>query len=77
MFQTLFIQGKKEEVAANVEALKQGRSMLDFVGDQSRRLNRTLSNADRGRPGPVTPLSVNWSAGFTPPKSGSTGPSRR
>ena len=49
LFQTLFIQGKKEEVAANVEAIKQGRSMLDFVGDQSKRLNRSLSKADQRR----------------------------
>ena len=33
LFQTLFVQGKPEEVAANVEALQQGRSMLDFVGE--------------------------------------------
>ena len=49
LFQTLFVQGKPEEVAANVEALKQGRSMLDFVSDQSKRLNRTLSKADQRR----------------------------
>jgi hypothetical protein len=49
LFQTLFVQGKPEEVAANVEALKQGRSMLDFVSEQSKRLNRTLSPADQRR----------------------------
>ena len=49
VFQTLFIQGKKDEVAANVEALQQGRSMLDFVGDQSKRLNRSLSKDDQRR----------------------------
>ena len=49
LFQTLFVQGKPEEVAANVEALQQGRSMLDFVGDQSKRLNRSLSKADQRR----------------------------
>jgi len=49
LFQTLFIQGKKEEVEANVEAIKQGRSMLDFVGDQSKRLNRSLSKSDQSR----------------------------
>ncbi|MCE9534350.1 MAG: DUF1552 domain-containing protein [Planctomycetes bacterium] len=49
LFQTLFVQGKPQEVAANVEALKQGRSMLDFVGDQSKRLNRTLSKSDQQR----------------------------
>ncbi|MBS0201881.1 MAG: DUF1552 domain-containing protein [Planctomycetes bacterium] len=49
LFQKLFVQGRPEEVAANVEALKQGRSMLDFVGEQSRRLNRTLGKADQRR----------------------------
>ena len=49
LFQKLFVQGKAEEVEANVEALRQGRSLLDFVGDQSRRLNRSLSIADRRR----------------------------
>ena len=49
LFEKLFVQGKPEEVAANVEALRQGRSMLDFVGDQSKRLNGSLSPADRQR----------------------------
>ena len=49
LFQRLFVQGKASEVEANVEALRQGQSMLDFVGDQSKRLNRTLSKADQQR----------------------------
>ena len=49
LFRKLFLQGKPEEVEAGVEALRQDRSMLDFVGDQSRRLNRSLSRADRDR----------------------------
>jgi len=49
LFQKLFVQGKPDEVAANVEALEQGRSMLDFVGEQSQRLNQSLSPADRRR----------------------------
>jgi hypothetical protein len=49
LFQSLFVQGKPEEIAANVEALKQGRSMLDFVGEQAKRLNRSLSNGDQRR----------------------------
>jgi hypothetical protein len=49
LFQRLFMQGRPEDVAANVEALRQERSMLDFVADQSRRLNRTLSRADQQR----------------------------
>jgi len=49
LFQQLFVQGNPQEVAANVEAIKQGRSMLDFVSDQSRRLNRSLSKSDQQR----------------------------
>lgn len=49
LFQKLFVQGRADEVDANVEALRQGRSMLDFVGSQSRRLNRSLSKADQQR----------------------------
>jgi hypothetical protein len=49
LFRRLFIQGRAEEIAATVEALRQERSMLDFVADQTRRLNRTLSRADQQR----------------------------
>jgi hypothetical protein len=49
LFQKLFVQGKPDEVEANAEALRQGRSMLDFVADQSRRLGRALSAADQQR----------------------------
>ncbi len=49
LFQKLFVQGKASEVEANVEALRQGRSMLDFVSDQSKRLNNVLSKNDQHR----------------------------
>ena len=49
LFQRLFVQGNPAEIAANVEALRQGRSTLDFVGDQSARLNKSLSSADQKR----------------------------
>ncbi len=49
LFQKLFVQGNGAEVAANIEALKQGRSLLDFVSDQSKRLNRSLSKGDQRR----------------------------
>ncbi|MBC8352278.1 MAG: DUF1552 domain-containing protein [Planctomycetes bacterium] len=49
LFETLFVQGRPEEIEARVEALRQGRSTLDFVGDQSTRLNRSLSAVDRQR----------------------------
>lgn len=49
LFQKLFVQGRPEEVEASVEALRQGRSTLDFVSEQSKRLSRTLSPADQRR----------------------------
>jgi hypothetical protein len=49
LYRRLFLQGKPEDVAANVEALRQERSLLDFVGGQSKRLNRSLPPADRQR----------------------------
>ncbi len=49
LFKKLFMQGKAEDVAAAVEALRQDRSTLDFVADESRRLGRKLSAPDRTR----------------------------
>jgi len=49
LFQKLFVQGNPAEVEANIEALRQGRSMLDFVGEESKRLNRSLSKGDQTR----------------------------
>jgi len=49
LFQKLFVQGGPDEVAATVEALRQGRSMMDFLGDETARLNRSLSKADQSR----------------------------
>jgi hypothetical protein len=49
LFGRLFIQGNNKEVAANVEALQRGRSLLDFVSDESKRLGRTLSKNDQSR----------------------------
>lgn len=47
LFEKLFIQGRPEDVEANVESLRQGRSTLDFVADQSKRLRSQLSSADQ------------------------------
>lgn len=49
LFQKLFVQGKPEEVEAAAEAIRQGRSMLDFLRDQSARLANAVSEADRKR----------------------------
>lgn len=49
LFQQLFVQGKPDEVAATVDALRQGRSMMDFLGGETTRLNRSLSKDDQSR----------------------------
>ena len=49
LFEKLFVQGRPDQVEARVESLRQGRSTLDFVGDQSRRLTRGLSAVDKQR----------------------------
>jgi hypothetical protein len=49
LFRRLFIQGPQDDVAEAIEALRQNRSMLDFVADQARRLNRIVTPADRQR----------------------------
>jgi hypothetical protein len=49
LFQKLFVQGKPKEVAATVDALRQGRSMMDFLGEETGRLNRSLSKDDQSR----------------------------
>ncbi len=49
LYEKLFMQGKAAEIEAAVERLRQGRSMLDFVSEQSKRLQRKLGPADRGR----------------------------
>jgi hypothetical protein len=49
LFEKLFVQGSSKDIEANVDALRQGRSMLDFVGEESKRLSRTLSKGDQHR----------------------------
>lgn len=49
LFEKLFVQGKPDEVKANIEALRQGQSMLDFVAEQRNQLDRKLSKGDQQR----------------------------
>jgi len=49
LFERLFIQGNQKEVAANVEALQRGRSLMDFVSSESKRLEKKLSRNDQDR----------------------------
>ena len=49
LFQKLFVQGKASEVEASVAALRRGESMLDFVSQQTKHLDRMLGKADQQR----------------------------
>ena len=49
LFERLFVQGRPDEIEERVESLRQGRSTLDFVSEQSKRLNKSLAPADRRR----------------------------
>ena len=49
LYEQLFLQGNPTEVEQKIEAIREGRSLLDFVGEQSRRLQRDLARADRDR----------------------------
>ncbi|MCA9248528.1 MAG: DUF1552 domain-containing protein [Planctomycetales bacterium] len=49
LFERLFLQGDPREVAATVMHLQDGRSMLDFLGEQTSKLQRSLPAEDRRR----------------------------
>jgi len=49
LFEKLFVQGKPNEVETRVQQLQLGQSTLDFIMEQSNRLNRNLSKSDQQR----------------------------
>lgn len=49
LYKRLFIQGTAQEIAARVEDLKAGRSLLDSVRARAGRLEKTVGPADRRR----------------------------
>ena len=49
LFRKLFVQGSPAEVEAQVDKLRQGRSILDSVGQRSRQLRRRVGPADRDK----------------------------
>lgn len=51
LFKALFIDGTKEEVAAEVRDLKRGRSILDTVRGEARKLDQELGARDREKLG--------------------------
>jgi len=49
LYRRLFVQGTPAEVAARVEELRTGRSLLDTVRERAARLEKTVGAADRQR----------------------------
>ncbi len=49
LFRQLFIQGSAQEVESQVTKLRQGRSILDSVGERARQLGSRVGSADRDK----------------------------
>jgi len=49
LYERMFLQGKPEEIEARVADLGRGRSSLDFVSDDAKRLSRRVGAADQAR----------------------------
>ena len=49
VFKKLFLAATPAEMDAEMRRIDEGRSMLDFVGDRAKHLNRQISSADRQR----------------------------
>jgi hypothetical protein len=49
LYRQMFVQGSRREIDARIEDLRLGRSLLDFVADSGKRLQRDLGPGDRDR----------------------------
>ena len=49
LFAQMFLAGKPEEAAVEIERIARGRSLLDVVGEQAKALSRRVSKADTAR----------------------------
>ncbi len=49
LYERMFVQGSPKEIEERVNDLRTGRSILDFVGESAKKLNRDLGTADRDR----------------------------
>src|SRR4029077_14245463 len=47
VFRRLFLEGRPEEVQAQIRRLRDGQSILDQVGEQARAIGSNLSGPDR------------------------------
>lgn len=49
VFEKLFLDGKPEEVATQMRKIREGRSIMDSVGEQAKRLGARVSHDDRDK----------------------------
>jgi len=49
IYRRMFVQGNPQEVAARLEDLRRGRSLLDFVSDRAKNMQQQLGASDRQR----------------------------
>ncbi len=49
LFEKLFLQGNAQQVEAQVQGLREGRSILDTVADRAKGLEKTVGTDDRAR----------------------------
>src|SRR6202041_1048215 len=49
IFSRLFLSSTPQQANEELRRIGEGRSMLDFVGDQAKRLSKRVSTADRAR----------------------------
>ena len=49
LFTRLFLQGAPHEIEAQIDRLREGRSIMDAVSDRARRLDRSLGGPDRAK----------------------------
>src|SRR5262249_39080852 len=49
LYKKMFVQGKPEEIDQRLADLQAGRSLLDFVGDSAKNLQKDVGPADRER----------------------------
>ncbi len=47
LFARLFLDGKPEEVASQMRKLREGRSIMDVVSDQARRMEKSVGKGDQ------------------------------
>lgn len=49
IYKRMFVQGSPKEIGAQMDRLREGRSILDAVGDRAKNLEKSLGNSDRSK----------------------------